>query len=139
MKRFAVALLLATGMNLVYAGSDQQPGPNETKWKKECGSCHVAYPPRLMSAENWQGLMDGLDKHFGSNASLDAKDNKQILAFLKRNASNGNLYSSSSLRISDTPWFKREHHVIAAKEWDHADVKSRSNCESCHGATVLGS
>ncbi len=139
MKRFVAALLLVTGMSLAHAESNQQPVPNEAKWKKECSSCHVAYPPRLMSADNWQNLMGGLDKHFGSNASLNAKDIKEILAFLKRNAGSGDRYSSSSLRISDTPWFIREHHVIAAKEWAHPDVRSRSNCEACHGSVILGS
>ncbi len=138
MKRIAVLLLVLVA-NLAHAESVKPPVSNETKWKSECGSCHVAYPPQLMSAENWQGLMGSLDKHFGANATLEAKDNQAILGFLKRNAGSGELYSSSSLRISDTPWFKREHHVIAAKEWTHAEVKSRSNCESCHGKTVLGS
>ncbi len=138
MKR-VIALLLVMGMNLAHAESMPQTAPHEAKWKKECSSCHVAYPPRLMSAESWQGLMGNLDKHFGSNAALNAKDSNEILGFLKRNAGSGALYNSSSLRISDTPWFKREHRVIATKEWTHAEVKSRSNCESCHGVTVLGS
>jgi hypothetical protein len=42
------------------------------------------------------------------------------------------------LRISDTPWFKHEHHVINAKEWTNPEVKSRSNCSACHGKVVLG-
>ncbi len=136
MKRVGVLLLLAA--NLAYAETGKLPVSNENRWKSECGSCHIAYPPQLMSTENWQGLMGSLDKHFGSDATLDPKVNKDILGFLKRNAGSGELYSSTSLRISDTPWFKREHHVIAAKEWSNSNVKSRSNCESCHGKTVLG-
>jgi nitrate/TMAO reductase-like tetraheme cytochrome c subunit len=137
MKRLVV-LLLVLGMNQAYAGSNQQPVSNNAKWKEECGSCHVAYPPQLMSAENWERLMGSLNKHFGANAVLDPNENKRILGFLERNAGSGDRYSSASLRISDTPWFKREHHVIAPKEWTNQDVKSRSNCTACHGKLVLG-
>lgn len=137
MKRLAVVLLVLV-MNQAYAGGNKHAISNVEKWKIECGSCHVAYPPQLMSAENWQGLMSNLNRHFGANASLDANDNKSILGFLERNAGSGERYSSTSLRISDTPWFKREHHVISPKEWAHQDVKSRSNCSACHGKQVLG-
>ena len=137
MKRFAV-LLLVLGMNQAYAGNHIQPVSNIEKWKAECGSCHVAYPPQLLTADNWQSLMGGLNNHFGENASLDAKDNQRILGFLERNAGSGKRYSSASLRISETPWFKHQHHVIAPKEWTQPDVKSPSNCSACHGRVVLG-
>lgn len=137
MKRLAV-LLLVLGMNQAYAGSVQQPVSNNAKWKEECGSCHVAYPPQLLSADSWQRLMGSLNNHFGANAVLDANDNKRILGFLERNAGSGDRYSSTSMRISDTPWFKHEHRVISPKEWSHPDVKSRSNCSACHGRVVLG-
>ena len=137
MKRVAV-LFLVLGMNLAHAVNGKLPVSANAKWKEECGSCHVAYPPQLLTAENWQSLMGGLDKHFGSNAALDANDNKEILGFLKRHAGSGERYSAASLRISDTPWFKREHRVISAKEWTHPEVKSRSNCSACHGKLVLG-
>ena len=61
-----------------------------------------------------------------------------ILDFLENNAGSGDQYRSASLRISDTPWFKHEHHVINAKEWTNPQVKSRSNCSACHGRVVLG-
>lgn len=130
MKRL-VALSLALGMNLAFA-EGRMAVPENAKWKEECGSCHIAYPPRLLTADNWQKLMGGLDKHFGANASLDAKDNKEILDFLTSHAGSGERRSASSLRISDTAWFKREHHEVSAKAWSHPAVKSRSNCTACH-------
>lgn len=136
MKRL-IGLLLVLGMNQAYAGSIQ-PGSNIAKWKEECGSCHIPYPPQLLSADNWQSLMGSLNKHFGANAELDAKDNKRILGFLERNAGSGKLYSSASLRISETPWFIREHDSISPGEWANPNVKSHSNCSACHGKTVLG-
>lgn len=137
MKRVAVVLLVF-GMNLAHAEAGRLTAPNNAKWKEECGSCHIPYPPQLLAADNWRSLMGGLDRHFGVNAVLDANDNKKILGFLEQNAGSGERYSASSLRISDTPWFKHEHHVINAKEWINPEVKSPSNCSACHGKLVLG-
>lgn len=137
MKRVAV-LLLVCGMNLAYADAGRLSVPNNALWKQECGSCHIPYPPQLLTAENWQRLMGSLDKHFGVNAVLDAKDNKKILSFLEHNAGGSERYSAASLRISDTPWFIHVHHVINDKEWTNPEVKSRSNCSACHGKVILG-
>lgn len=132
-----VAVLLVLGMSQAFAESGK-PNSGYTKWKAECSSCHVAYPPKMLNEEVWQQLMGSLDKHFDSNAVLDAKDRKVILEFLQRNAGSGDLYNSASLRISDTPWFKREHRVISPNEWKLPQVKTRSNCGACHGKVVLG-
>lgn len=137
MKRTA-ALLLVLAANLAYAGNSVPTPSAHAKWKEECGSCHVAFPPQLLATDNWKSLMGSLDKHFGANATLDAQTNKQILGFLQRNAGSGDRYSAASLRISETPWFKHEHHVISPKEWANAEVNSRSNCSACHGKVVLG-
>jgi hypothetical protein len=137
MKRVAV-LLLVLGMNLAHADSVKIKVPDNVKWKEECGTCHVAYPPRLLTAEDWGQLMSTLDKHFGTNAALESTENRTILGFLKRHSGNGKLYSATSLRISDTPWFRREHRSISPAEWTNPEVKSRSNCSACHGKSVLG-
>jgi len=120
------------GSALAQADGGKLSAPNNPKWKEECGSCHIAYPPRLLTAENWQSMMGRLDKHFGANATLDAKDNKDILDFLQRNAGSGDRRSASSLRISETPWFTREHREVSSSTWSNPAVKSRSNCTACH-------
>ena len=109
------------------------------KWKEECGSCHVAYPPQLLTAGDWQRLMEELDRHFDENAVLDPKDNKKILDFLQSNAGSGKKNSAPSLRISDTPWFTRKHRailfipgVIRSFKNKGPAVKSLSNCTACH-------
>lgn len=137
MKR-VVLLFLVLGMNLAHAGNGKLPVADSTKWKQECGSCHVAYPPHMLTADNWQLLMSNLDKHFGANAVLESDENKKILGFLERHAGSGEKYRATSLRISDTPWFNRKHRSISSKEWINPEVKSRSNCSSCHGKVVLG-
>jgi hypothetical protein len=127
MKRFIALLLLAFSMNAAYAEGHKMTVPPNAKWKEECGSCHIVYPPKLLTADNWQKMMGSLNKHFGANAELDAKDNKDILEFLKKHAGSGERHSAASLRISDTPWFKREHRSVSPKEWVHPEVKSKSN------------
>ena len=56
------------------------------KWKSECGICHAAYPPKLLPPSSWNGVMAGLDKHFGTDASLDPATATEILDFLQTNA-----------------------------------------------------
>ncbi|MHB9119585.1 MAG: diheme cytochrome c [Burkholderiales bacterium] len=102
------------------------------------GSCHLAYPPQLLTADNWRSLMGGLDRHFGANATLTPQENTEILAYLERYSASGPAHSATTLRISDTPWFRREHREVAAKLWTQAAVKSRSNCAACHTAAERG-
>lgn len=131
MKRL-LPLILAFSMQAAHAEGHGLAVPEFKKWKEECGSCHLAYPPKLLTADTWGRLMDGLDKHFGANATLEAKDKADILDFLKRYSATGSRFSSASFRISETPWFKREHRSVAPGEWSHPQVRSASNCEGCH-------
>lgn len=132
MKRLLLPLIAMVSASPVYADGGKMIVSPNAKWQEECGSCHIAYPPQRLTATDWQKLMGGLDRHFGANASLDAADNKEILDFLMRHAGSGERYSASTLRISDTPWFRREHRSISPKEWTHPEVKSRANCSACH-------
>lgn len=126
------ALALVFASTMAYADSGRLSVPNHPKWAAECGSCHISYPPQLLTADNWKQIMAGLDKHFGTNATLDAQTNSEILHFLQRYAGRSARNSAPSLRISDTPWFKREHREISQSTWSNPVVKSRSNCTACH-------
>jgi len=126
------ALVLGLVCTFAHADGVKLSGPAQPQWKEECGSCHIAYPPQLLTAENWKQLMGGLDKHFGANATMAPNDSKAILDFLQRHAGKGGKYSASSLRISDTPWFKREHREVSNSTWSRPAIKSRSNCTACH-------
>ncbi len=137
MKRVMLSVLLLVS-GLAHAHGMKVAVPDNPKWKEECGSCHLAYPPRFLSAESWRKLMAGLDKHFGDNASLDPQVNREILDFLVRNAGSGDRYSAASLRISDTPWFTRKHREIPARAWTDPAVKSRANCAACHVNAARG-
>lgn len=104
------------------------------KFRKECSDCHIAYVPGLMSAESWRRIMAGLDKHFGTDASLPAQDNREITEFLVRNASNRWSAPTAPLRISEAAWFRRKHdsREIDPQVWKDPKVKSPANCGACH-------
>lgn len=104
------------------------------KYKEECASCHVAYPPGMLPAASWQRLMNNLPKHFGTDASLDAETVKQLTTWLTANAGTYKRVSSAPPddRITRSPWFVREHDEVAASTWKLPAVKSAANCAACH-------
>ena len=122
------------------ASGPKLPPPTHAAWKAECGSCHVPYPPRLLPAESWRALMDGLDRHFGTDATLDDATAASIRAFLEANAGTRRDVSSSQprLRITETRWFVREHDEVPDAVWRSAKVKSAANCGACHAGADQG-
>ena len=128
-----IAIILLVLSSSVPAGDHARFTPvTQPKWQAECASCHMAYPPQLLTAENWRQMMGSLDRHFGANATLDAKEKAEILPFLERHAAQDQRFAVKTLRISDTPWFQRKHREIQGSAWTHAKVKSRANCTACH-------
>lgn len=115
-------------------GKPLQPAQTNAKFQQECATCHIPYSPGLLPAESWRKVMAGLGKHFGSDASLDAEDNKEITAFLVNNASNRWSATTAPLRISEAAWFKRKHdgHEINPAVWKSQQVRSPANCAACH-------
>lgn len=137
---WSLALLFAFGLMLDAALADSK-GMRVTneKWKTECGSCHLAYPPQLLPAPAWRRMMAGLDKHFGSDASIDARSAAEIGAFLENNAGQGKRGSDSgTLRVSETPWFRRKHDEVAASTWNNPKVQTAANCSACHAGAERG-
>jgi len=122
------------------ADDDQTPDAKNKVWQTECGECHIAYPPRMLPAESWRALMLGLDKHFGSDASLDKAASREIGNFLYRHAGRSRQGTSEKplLRITETRWFIHEHDEIAGRTWKNSKVKSPSNCAACHTGADVG-
>ncbi len=132
-------LLLGSMISAAYADDDDDDGAHmpaaaNALYQSECGSCHVAFPPRLLPAASWHAVMSGLDKHFGNDASLDAKSAGEIGAFLEKNAGSNRHATSGKppLRITETRWFVREHDEVPARTWKDPRVKSPANCTACH-------
>ncbi len=123
-----------------YAGQTKQVGPINAKFKAECSECHIAYAAKLLPAESWRKLMFGLDKHFGSDASLSEPENKEITAFLVSNAASRWKSPTAPLRITETAWFKKEHDSdeIPLSVWKNPKVKSPANCGACHTGADRG-
>lgn len=118
----------------------QRPTVTNAKWKEECGACHFAYPPRFLPVESWRAVMSGLDKHFGSNAGLDAASANEITDFLVKHAGTKKNGASDKplLRITETRWFKSEHRKVAEHTWKNPKVKSPANCAACHTLAESG-
>jgi diheme cytochrome c len=130
------ALVLLAGA--AAAGAERRgPAPANGAWKTECGACHLAYPPHLLPARSWRAIMGGLDKHFGTDASLDPAAAAEIAAFLERHGGRDR-GPTPSLRITETPWFQHEHRKIGAAIWARPAIKGPANCPACHAGADRG-
>lgn len=114
-------------------------------FQAECGSCHVAFPPQLMVADDWRRVMRSLDKHYGDNASLDEKTRQILEDFHVRNAGGRKVGAGKTARAGEPPrltrtdWFVREHRKVSAADWQYAKVKTPANCAACHTQAAQGS
>ncbi|MGD8556308.1 MAG: diheme cytochrome c [Chromatiales bacterium] len=114
---------------------DRSQDPAFDTYSNECGDCHMAYPPGMLSKASWRGVMTNLEDHFGDNAELDAATAGEIGSFLERHAAGAMtaVLSSQPARITDTRWFRAQHHEIPARmAKNNPGVKSFSRCEACH-------
>ena len=132
MRTLLLAALL--GLAATPAAADDKPRlPPDPVYKAECGSCHVPYPPRLLPAQSWRELMARLDRHFASDASLDAKAQEAVSRYLAANAGRRDAPPGAEPRISETRWFRKEHDKeVPAALWKSAAVKTPANCAACH-------
>jgi len=117
----------------------------------ECGSCHMAYQPQFLPKRSWLKMMNTLEDHFKTDASLDKDDKKIITSYLVKNSGDSkrvykefrkfNSYiskNSTPLRISETYYFKKEHRKIPKRFIYQKEVKSLSNCNACHTKAEKG-
>ena len=117
------------------------PIARNTKWETECGSCHVPYPPDMLPANSWLALMSRLDRHFGSDASIDPVSRQEIASFLVKFSGHraGDPIAKPLLRITETRWFRSQHREVDSRLWGSAKVKSAANCAACHAQAGNGS
>lgn len=143
MRRLVLSAL--AGVAAFAALADEHEGkhsraPLPSQYVQECGSCHVPYAPRLLPAASWRAIMAGLDRHFGTDASLDAPTANAIGAWLEANAGSGKRAASMppENRITRSAWFLHEHDEIAPSTWRLPSVKKPSNCGACHAGAAQG-
>ena len=118
-----------------------QPIPTPAQlWQRECGDCHIAFPARLLPAASWRALMQGLDRHFGVDATLDAPAAAAIARYLEQNAGPDRSVATRTppLRITELAWFQREHREVPASLWKDPAVGRASNCAACHQDAASG-
>ena len=139
MKPAALILLLAIAFPAL---ADRMPFPSDTpaSYPSECGSCHMAYQPALLSAADWRRTIARLKDHFGTDAAVDGAAGKEIAAFLERHAGNAGKLGNAGdpPRISGSERFVRKHRELAPGAWKDPRVKSSANCEACHRGAAEG-
>ena len=137
MKKFSLSLVVAATLAFSFGGTAQAAA--NVKHQQECGSCHVAYPPGLLPAASWARIMGGLNKHFGTDASLDESTTRDIGNWLQVNAGSGRRSEEPPQdRISKSNWFVRQHDEVSASTFKRASIGSAANCSACHAGASKG-
>ena len=131
---FYLSLSLSFCASSGFAAKMPMPADAPASYEAECASCHMAYPPGLLSEQSWKNVMSSLSKHFGTDASVNAKTQAEITSWLIKNAATRQKYSETAPenRITKTSWFIRKHDEVRPDVWKRAGVKSPANCGACH-------
>jgi hypothetical protein len=104
--------------------------PPDPAYAKECGSCHLAYPPRLLPAASWRKILAGLDRHFGQDAELEPEARDALERWIV--AAAGRDGGEAPLRITDLRWFRREHREVPGGAAARPSIGTMANCAACH-------
>ena len=124
---------------------------NNALYIKECGSCHFPYQPGLLPSNAWNKMMVNLDKHFGTDASLDSETFQTLSKYLNDNSAEKNMQYKRSNRIvssikageipdsiSTTPYMIQKHREIRKDLITQKEVKGLFNCMACHTTADKG-
>ena len=139
-KTVLIGTLLLLISSSTFAGKMAMPTDMPASYEAECASCHMAYPPALLSQQSWKNVMSGLSKHFGTDASVDPKTQTELTNWLVKNATTRQKYSETAPenRITKTSWFIRKHDEVKSEVWKRASIKSPANCAACHSDAANG-
>ncbi len=144
-------LLVNSGYVLAGAPNTDFAAVTNIKYAKECGACHLAYQPGLLPERSWRKVMENLHDHFGDNAELPTADQPVLLEYLVNNSAERANYKRSAqmlhsirkvdtpVRISQVPYFIREHREVANRVRGNEKIKSLGQCELCHQKANEGS
>jgi hypothetical protein len=148
------AIILAGALLVTPALADEDgirlPPVDHAATAKECGACHLVFPPQMLPARSWTRIMEGLDDHFGENASLDQAARDEIAAYLASRAADTPGAPGARrflrrlgqhdvpIRITEIPWWVRAHDEIRPARYTSEKVKSKANCIACHRTADKG-
>lgn len=152
MRAFSVAVLTVAFVAVSMADKGERVSPvTDSVVKKECGACHMVFPPQFLPQRSWRKLMDGLAEHFGENASLPEAQRTVALEYLLAHAADGPKGGAAGrkfasgiaggmtpLRLTETPHWVHEHHEVRSARWTDPAVKSKANCTACHKGAEQG-
>jgi mono/diheme cytochrome c family protein len=124
---------------------------NNQLYIKECGSCHFPYQPGLLPSNAWNKMMENLENHFNSDASLNEADLQTLSKYLNDNSAEKNMQYKRSNRIvsslaknqipdsiSTTPYMIKKHEDIRKDLITQNEVKGLFNCMACHKTADKG-
>jgi len=128
-------------------------GPNlvqSNDWNEACSDCHMPYHPSLLPAESWATMFEQQQNHFDEDLDYSQEYSQLLEEFAIQNSADkqqteaAKFISSttpedfSSLRITDTPYWKAEHESIPVSIWETREVNGFSECDACHRDALMG-
>ncbi len=133
------ALLSAIGVS---SSDDGLTPPKDMPsfYRDECGSCHVPYPPNLLTAggffsgQGWRTVMNDLGTHYGEDSTLEEPVRRKIEQYLVDHAGKSDRRFGSRSdppRLTSTLWFHRNHGEMKPY-YGNGPVGSAANCQACH-------
>ena len=133
------SLVAALSLTAPTARAAESSPSSAEVYQAECGSCHTAYPSRLLKPAEWAAVVAALDSHYGMDASLDAETLAVVSRHLGVSARTADPVSTTPLpRITRSRWFLDEHDEVAAATFESPAVRSAANCSACHAGADRG-
>jgi hypothetical protein len=88
----------------------------------------------MLPAPSWRRIMIGLDRHYGTDASLEPAQVQQVSAWLLANAGTYKRVREEPPedRITRSAWFARKHREVYPAVWKRVSIKSAAQCNTCH-------
>lgn len=118
--------------------ADAGPNDDYAAMQAECGSCHVAYPAKLLTRAAWGEVLGNLDRHYGVDASLDEATFAAVSRQLASPTGTPAAANAALPRITTAAWFRDEHDEVSSATWRRAAVRSAANCDACHPRAARG-
>lgn len=110
------------------------------RWTGDCGECHLAFHPSLLTAASWERML-AEEEHFGEFLGLPLEEIEELIRFARQNSANQGqtehavrsaAEASSSLRITENQWWREAHHELPVDAFERREVGGKLRCGACH-------